>query len=372
MKKRSILSRIALLLAMLMLLPAVSGCAQVTQKLDQMFPEESEAVTTEDPATANMPERERRTYVVLVALRASSFESITTLSLLTFHTEDKSVHWLQLPANLFVNVSGNTVDGTFSAVYQEEIRKEGVSELKATTAAMQSICDLLEKGFNIPIDYYVSFDPDQLASFIGTLQGVPITLDKPLGGVGVGEATLNAKSVRDYLVHTAQSGSAEEGREARRVFAAALWRQASGVITPENLTLYVAQLRSQLTTNIPYAGGEDIFFWRRFLQASPEAFSITNLSAQSIYYNNTPCQVLNKSNTVRQLNEQMRVYQDALTAEQFDAQSLFVDAANPMIHTVYTSTSPFPELFTMQELDPDYQPEESVPESTEDTAEAEE
>lgn len=368
MKNQSILSWIAAVLAMLMLLPMAAGCARVTEKLDEVFPEESEAVTTELPEDAKLPQRERRTYVVLLALRAASFDSITTLSLLTFDTEDKSVHWLQLPANLFVHVAETTVAQVFASTYRTEIAKEGVTEMEATDIGMNAIRTLLSRGFNIPIDYYVSFDPDQLASFVGTLQGIPIVLDTPMGGLGAGKATLDAKDLRSFLGYDRYSDPATESMNARRVLAAALWRQAGKVITPESLSLYVAQLRGQFATDIPYSGGEDVFFWRRFLQAAPEAFSITAISAQSIYYNNTACQVMNKANVLRQLNEQMQVYEDSLTNEQFDPDCVFADFSNAVVRTVYTAVAELPQLYTMQELDPDYQPEETVPDESQTPA----
>lgn len=331
-------------LSLLLIVAVLSGCAQVTQKLDEWFPENTEVTSvTADPNFIPMPDRTGRVYTVLLATRAESAESLTTLSLLTFDTAGKSVHWLQIPANLFVHVDATTLAGAFNAAYREELAKEGNSHGEATLAAMKELKRLLSMGLNLPIDYYVSFDPDQLASVVTTLQGIPVNLPSPMGGFNAGEFTMQAKDVRKFLT----SYSTQDQVEARRVFSTALWTRAAEVITSDNLTLYASQLRLQLTTDIPVNKGEDIFFWRHFLQNAPEQMKITHLSTQSVYYNNTACQVLNRANTLRQLNEQTGVYEKALADGLFDTSLLFTDENNALVRTVYHASAPMPELYTM-------------------------
>lgn len=337
-------------LSLLLIAAVLSGCAEVTKKLDQIFPENSEVTTvTDDPDAIPMPERTGRVYTVLVATRAETDLSMTTLSLLTFDTAVKSVHWLQMPTNLFVHTADTTLDGVFSSTYRNQLATPGNSEAESTHVAMQAVRDLLSKGMNIPIDYYVSFDPDQLASLVTTLQGIPVALNTPTGGFGEGEIKMEAKDVRRFLSYNGYAEATQEKLEARRIFSTALWKRAVEIITPENLTLYASQLRLQMITDIPVNGGEDIFFWRRFLQADPAAVEITRLSTQSIYYNNVSCQVLNRINTLRQLNEQMGVYGEALADALFDAERIFVDDNNALIRTVYQANSPLPEVYTMAE-----------------------
>ena len=354
MMKKMILVWLSLFLVGTML----AGCGQVAAKLDEVFPEGT-VTTTVTETELPLPERERRTYTVLLAVRAREPEQITTLSLLTFDTEDKSVYWWMLPTNLFVHVEETTLAGVFSTAYRQEIEQEGISQMEATRAGMLAMKELVEKGFQIPIDYYVSLDPTQLVSLVnGSLEGVPMTITEPIGGLGIGEANLNGNDAVNFIAYKGYSDSSEERMVARRMFAAALWLRASKVITSENLTEHVTQLRTKMTTDIPFGQGEDIFFWRRFLQADASAVQITQISAQGIYYNGTSCQVINRENTFRQLNEQLGVYQEPLLDEQFDPNALLVDNSYPLVRTVYLSTSPFPQLYTMQELDPSYQPEE--------------
>ncbi len=199
-------------LSLLLTVAMLAGCAQVTAKLDEVFPENSEVTSvTDDPDVLPMPERERRTYTLLLALRAQTPEQITTLSLLTFDTDAKSVHWLLLPTNLFVHVEKNTLAGVFAATYGEEIEKEGVSDQEATQVAMTEIEKLVERGFQIPVDYYVSFDPEQFTDFVNkTLEGVPLTLSAPLAGLGVGDANLNGKDACNFLTYKGYSDSSAE------------------------------------------------------------------------------------------------------------------------------------------------------------------
>ena len=133
-------------------------------------------------------------------------------------------------------------------------------------------------------------------------------------------------------------------------------------VTAENLSLFSMEARGMMTTDIPNTGGEDIFFLRKFLRTEPADFAITYLTAQKIYFNGKQTLVMLKENARRQLNEQMLVYEEALSDPQFDPSGVFVDHANQMVAAVYTSSAPLPTLHTMAVLlglEPELEPGET-------------
>lgn len=346
--KKSLSAFFAVILACMVIF---TGCGKVTEKLDELFPEEtnrSDAV--EDPQKLSLPNRVGRTYTVLLTVQADREDELTTVSLLTFHTEEKSVHWLQLPNNLFVNTAGTTLAGVFSDAYQAELALESATADTAAIKGVEAIRVLLTQGYTVPIDYYVNFAPDQLSSLITALQGIPIHLPFEIGSLSVGDQVLNGDGVRQYLTSNEFADATEGLMAARKYFASALWERAREIITPENLSLYSADLRGRMTTNIPYTGGEDIFFWRRFLQADPEEIRITHASSQIVMHSGRQCSVLMRANALRQLNEQMGIYEDALEEGQFDPSALFVDGSSQLVLTVYYSSATLPRLYSMAEL----------------------
>lgn len=347
MMKKSVSAIIAGLLALVLVF---TGCDRVTQELDQRFPETSE-VEKDDPVVEDpLPERVRRTYTVLLTTQLEKEETLSGVSLLTFHTADDSLHWLELPPDLLIHATGNNLQGHFANAYRVEMVKESGTEASALRAGADALRKLISTGFNMPIDYWVNLDGEQLSDLVKKVGAIPMTLTEGMGGLAPGEYTLDAKAAMDFLTYTKYSDPATGKLNAHIQFAASFWQQARTVITADNLSLFSMEIRSMMTTDIPNTGGEDMFFLRKFLRAEPNAFAITHVTSQSVFYNGTQCRVLVKANALRQLNEQMMVYEDALTVAQFDPRGVFVDYANQMVATVYTTTALLPPLHTMEEL----------------------
>ncbi|MBQ8288168.1 MAG: hypothetical protein IJX76_05280 [Clostridia bacterium] len=346
MMKKYLFGAVALLLAALLLL---SGCGKVTEVLDEHFPEES-VKEESDPLIDPLPDRVGRTYVVLLTTQLESDSALSTVSLLTFGTADESIHWLELPTALYVRDAGNTLNGCFQRAYQTELSKDSGTSVSATNAAVGAVRSLLEKGFSITVDYSVNLDQEQFTAFLETLNGIPLTLPEALGGLEAGEHTLNARNATSFLTYDQYNDPTEGQFAARRSFAAALRQRAVEMLSLDQLSLYTMELRGEMTTDIPSAGGQDMFFLRRFLVAENDDFTVTNITTQSVYYNNARYRVLVKNNTLRQLNEQMRVYQKDVETAQFDPSGIFVDPSNQIMQSVYGSSTALPTVYTLTRL----------------------
>ncbi|MBQ7355368.1 MAG: hypothetical protein IJW62_07610 [Clostridia bacterium] len=369
MMKHYLCGVLALLLASLLML---SGCGRVTATLDQHFPEASETEDTR-PLETPLPDRIGRTYVVLLTTQLSADDALSTVSLLTFQTADQSIHWLELPTALYVRSAGNTLGGSFNRAYQSELAKESGTAVSATNAAVNAVRNLLNTGFSISIDFSVNFDGEQFAAFLRMLQNVPVTLPTAMGGLKAGAHTLDASDAVEFLLYDRYNDPAEGQFEARRYFVAALRQQACKSLSLDQLSLIAMDLRGQMTTDIPSQGGQDMFFLRHFLKTENNRFTVTNISTQNVYSHGAEYRVLVKDNTRRQLNLQMQLYEEELTAEQFDPTGVFVDPSNQIMHTVYNSASVLPRVYSLTELltvevitDPETTPNTGEPSDTSD------
>ncbi len=347
MTKRTFPAILAGLLALILL---CTGCGKVTAFLDQKFPEATTTAPGPISPEDTMPDRVGRTYVILLTTQLASADSLSHVSLLTFHTADESVHWLQLPAALYIRTDGNTLAGCYQSAYRAELGREGATSTSASAAAVAALRRLLSTGLSLPIDFSINLDPQQFTDFVTTLGDIPLHLSQSMGGLEAGDHQLNAAEAVAFLQYAGYKDAAEGQYGARRQFAAALWERAVRVITKDKLSLYTMELRGELTTDLPAEGGQDMFFLRRFITAKAEQFRITNVSTQNVYAAGTRCRVLIKDNTLRQLNSQMKVYQEDLEAPQFDSSGLFADFSDPIMQTVYTSSTVLPSLYTFKEL----------------------
>lgn len=346
MMKHYFFGVLVLVLAALLML---SGCGRVAAALDQHFPEASVTEDTQ-PLEDPLPDRVGRTYVILLTTQLTADDALSTVSLLTFQTADQSIHWLELPAALYVRAAGNTLGGSFTRAYQSELAKESGTSVSATNAAVAAVRNLLNTGFSISIDFSVNFDREQFAAFLKTLGNVPVNLPSAMGGLKAGSHTLNASDAADFLLYDRYNDPVEGQFEARRYFVASLRQQACKTLNLDQLSLVAMDLRGKMTTDIPNQGGQDMFFLRHFLKTESNMFTVTNISTQSVYYHGAEYRVLLKDNTRRQLNLQMQLYEEELTAEQFDPSGVFVDPSNQIMHTVYNSASVLPRVYSLTEL----------------------
>lgn len=347
--RKTISAMLAALLMLLCLLP-LAGCARIEDELDQRFPEPPAQEETPAQVEDELPGRTKRTYTVLLTTQLKNSDRLTGISLLTLHTADGKIHWLEIPVDLFVHAAGDSLQGHYANAYRMELVKEGSTSLAATKAGVAAIRDILRIGFQVSIDYSVNLDDGQFSDLVKVVGNVPMSLSESIGGLGAGDHTLGASAAMDFLTYDRYKDPIEGQLTAHIHFAAAFWQQMRTKVTVENLSLFSVEVRGMMTTDIPSTGGEDIFFLRKFLRAEPADFAITHLSTQSVFFNGKQMVVMLKANALRQLNEQMLVYEEELASQQFDPSGVFVDHANQMVATVYNNAAPLPTLHTMAEL----------------------
>ena len=360
MKKHYWFSAAILLLTMLLLL---SGCGSVTQFLDENFPENISA--EKDSQDSALPDREGRTYVVLVTTQLESDGALSTVSLVTFQPATESIHWLELPAALFVRSAGNTLEGSYQRAYQSEISQNSGTGVSATKAGVATVRALLETGLSIPIDYSINLDKEQFSALTATLQGIPMMLYEPLGGLEAGLHHLSGDSAISFMTYNQYSEPTDGQLAARRSLIAALRQRAAEILDMQKLSIHAMEIRSEMTTDIPNKDGQDMFFLRRFLTAKNEDFTLTHVGTQSVFYQNARYRVLIKENLRQQINEQMCVYEKELDAELLDRSSIFLDPSSRVMQTVYASAPALPPLYTLASILTPEAEEEAPPESSE-------
>lgn len=350
---KKLLIRSAALVMTAVLLLCCMGCAAVTEKLDAIFKEGTET-TGQDLQTEpeiEMPPKVKETYTFLITTQAVEASKPDHVMLVTFRTAVPSISILQLPTDLYLHVSEQSVEGLFQKRYEASV-KDGHTEKEAAAAASEALADVLATGFNTPIDYYINFSASQLAGLVNTLGGVEMTVPFTMGGLSIGRQTLNGSQALEYLAYDAYSSMPQSYMDARKLLTAAIFDRVKEMVKSENLSLFVGELRSTMTTNLPPSenGGEDIFFVRKWLQTDPDAFRISNLSTQIVYITSSASRVLLEGNTVKQMNELMEIYEEDLTAEQFDPRYVFVDYSSDVAKAVYNSTASMPATYTAKQL----------------------
>lgn len=348
MKKQFIRSVALLLIAVMMI--GMVGCAAITEGLDGIFKEETTAPDQgeQESPEIEMPARAKETYTILIMTEAVENDQLDHVMLLTFNTAAPSISILQLPTDLYLHINELSVEGLFKNRYVASIAK-GLTENEAAAEASEAVVNVLSSGFQTPIDFYINLSAEQIAGMVNTLGGVRMTVPFSMGSLSAGAQTLDGNQALEFLAYERYSDMPQTYLDARKLLTTAIYNQARETVETEMLSLFVMELRAAMTTNIPFEGGEDIFFVRKWLQTAPEAFKITNLSTQVVYVSSTACRVLLKGNTLEQMNA-LAIYEEELTAEQFDPRYVFVDYSSEVEKAVYDSSAPLPTTYTAKQI----------------------
>lgn len=346
--KRLMIKSAALLVLIATLVGCV-GCAAITDKLDSIFREETTAV---DPSRLTEPEIEmpakvKETYTFLIMVEATDDSVLDRALLLSFNTALPSVAALQLPTDLYLHISEQSIEGLFQNRYDAALAA-GQTEKESAQAASESLVDVLSSGFHTPIDYYIHFTAAQFAGLVNTLGGVELTIPFTMGSLRPGAQTLGGEQAVEYLAH--DSYSEQSYYDAGKLMTTAIFSEAKEKVESEMLSLFVMELRTLMTTNIPSDGGEDIFFVRKWLQTDLKEFRIANLSTQVVYISSSACRVLLEGNTVTQMNELLKIYEEELNADQFDPRYVFVDYSSKVAKAVYNSYAELPTIYTAKQI----------------------
>ena len=122
-------------------------------------------------------------------------------------------------------------------------------------------------GLDVKAKYFVEYDtPDDLASFLSTLDSRPLTLDSRLFHIGSGSDLLFTKDYDGYILHSAIKGidllDQRDGRATLAVGAAENWDAfvewtiAHGYYGLENLSLIPSEVGAAAVQNIGAYGAE--------------------------------------------------------------------------------------------------------------------
>lgn len=346
--KRLMIKSAALLVLIALLIGCV-GCASITDTLDSFFKEETTAVDPgqlTEPMIA-MPAKVKETYTFLLTIEATDDSLLDRAMLISFNTATPSISALQLPTDLYLHISEQSIEGLFQKRYDAALA-DGQTEKESAQTASEALIDLLSSGFHTPIDYYIHFTADQFAGLVNTLGGVELNIPFTMGSLKSGRQTLGGAQAVEFIAY--DSYSDQSYYDAGKLMTAAIFDRTQETVDSEMLSLFVMELRTLMTTNIPSEGGEDIFFVRKLLQTDPMSFSIANLSTQVVYISATACRVLLEGNTVTQMNELLKIYEEEITADQFDPRFVFVDYSSNVAKAVYNSSAELPTTYTAKHI----------------------
>lgn len=348
---KNLLFRSAVLLLIGTMLFGTVGCAAITEGLDSIFKTETQPPDDDDQGLTELtlPPRVKETYTFLIMSEAAEASVLDHVMLISFNTAAPSIAALQIPTDLYLRMAEQSLEGLFQKRYESAV-EEGLTVKEAVASASEAVMSVLSSGFNSTIDYYVNFSSAQLSGLVNTLGGVELTVPFTMGGLTAGKKTLNGNQVIEYLSFDDYSNMPQTHMDARKNFVAALHERARTTVDSEILSLFVMDLRTQMTTNIPSDSGEDIFFVRKWLQTAPEDFKIANIATQQVLIGSTPCRFMYESNALVQMNELLAIYEEDMTAELFDPQHVFIDYSSDVAKAVYDGATSRQPIYTVKQL----------------------
>lgn len=304
---------------------------------------------SEDPAgRLNLPRRPNQ-ITILIAMEGSGAGSLSTLSLLCIDDSgEPEISVLQIPTNLYTR-SGGTLGGYYESVYNRSA-SDGSNAENSVETAMRSLKSLLQTALLVQIDFTVHITGSQLAEIVDTVGGAQLDLPRVMNldghNVQAGRQILTGAEVVDLRAYTGFSESFYNNLVMGKQLITSIIGSLKSNIDKDILSLCVRDLRASMLTDIPTAGGSDVFLVRRLIETSFASVSFSVLAGEL----SSGVWVLCRETAVDQLNSFVDLYTEPLSVDDFDADSDFCDPADSFMIAIYESSSALPAVYTGEQI----------------------
>lgn len=314
------------------------------------------AETTSPPgAEANDPisrlnlTRRPNQITILIAVEGTFGGSLSSLSLLCIDDSgDPTISVLQIPVTTYTR-SGGTLGGYYESAYSRAA-SDGSNFSNSVASAMGSLKSFLQNTLLVQIDYTVHITGSQFAAIVDTVGGVRLDLPRVLQldghNVQAGRQVLTGAEAADLRSYGGFSDSYYNNLVLGKHLITSIIGSLKSNIDKSILSLCTMDLRSNMTTDIPTAGGSDVFIVRRLIETSFSSISFSVIAGEY----SSGVYVLCKETAVNQINEYVNLYTEPLTVENFDADSDYCDPTDSFMSTIYQSNSATPIIYTAEEI----------------------
>ena len=349
--KRIIINILSLSLCALMLL-SMCSCA-VLDKLKGNIEEKPEDETTKEQDNVVVPTvkypRNNMKYTFLTVVEGFEEGAPAQISYAVFDTKANTLSSMQIPVNTFINGANKTLGDDFKARYTS---KSSEGRDVAVKYAVESLMAKLKDDLMLVCDYYIYFDKTSMSDLANNLEGVEVQVPFEMrftDGTLIRSGKTELKNDQLWKVMSYNSYAfGSELNAAKMLFASTFYRMREAV-TPELISLFIMNVRSNLYTNIPKTNGVDVFFFRKLISLDVESYKFSSADTQYVVEGNSQIAVICKDALLKKINSFLAIYENEIEIADFDQGLAFCDTSSMIISGAYNSIAAISTEYTASE-----------------------
>ncbi|MFA6947461.1 MAG: LCP family protein [Eubacteriales bacterium] len=300
---------------------------------------------------------------LVVGLDAEGGNHTDVIMLISYDINDGSIAVMSIPRDTYINVGRNF--NKLNSFYTGEYNRlygECQSEDERINQSMENLCDLIEVGFAVKIDYWAQMDLSGFRAIVDAIGGVDIDVPQDMDyedpdqnlyiHLKAGEQTLTGAQAEQFVRFRSGYSTADKGRiEAQKIFVTAFLDTIKSRLTVDKVPAVVSNILACLKTSISAA--DCGYFAKSALGVSLSDITMITLPGEGAYNSSSGAwyEVIYRYSALDIINGYLNVYDHDITDELFDRYGYLNNYKASYISEVYYKSDAEANIETADEID---------------------
>lgn len=300
---------------------------------------------------------------LVVGLDAEGGNHTDVMMLISYDVNDGSIAVMSIPRDTYINVGRNF--NKLNSFYTGEYNRlygECSGEDERIKQGMENLCDLIEVGLAVKIDYWAQMDLSGFRAIVDAIGGVDIDVPQDMDyedpdqelyiHLKAGEQTLTGEQAEQFVRFRSGYSTADKGRiEAQKIFVTAFLDTIKTRLTVDKVPAVVSNIITYLKTSISAA--DCVYFAKSALGVDLSNITMITLPGEGAYNTSSGAwyEVIYRYSALDIINTYFNVYDTPVTDSLFDRDGYFNNYKASYISEVYYKTSVGANIETADEID---------------------
>lgn len=301
---------------------------------------------------------------LVVGLNADLGNNTDTIMLVQYDVGEEQINVVQIPRDTYIDAGYNfhKINSVFAAAYNAG--SGGVTERRVTgmegdgEGGIMGLCEFVENCYAVKIDYYALIDLDAFQGFIDKLGGLRVNVPTRMKyndseqdlyiDLYPGEQTLTGYQAMCMVRNRKTYADADYGRmDAQKIVLSALLKQIKEDFTADTLSSVIEFAFDNVTTNLSLS--DCIYFGTQALSVDMENLKMVTMPTTTV-----DGYILTlETSCLEVINEYLNVYDEYVTAEDFDRGNRLTTTSYSNLHNTYLYGTVDYEVYDADRVDKD-------------------
>ncbi|MBO4356123.1 MAG: LCP family protein [Clostridia bacterium] len=280
-------------------------------------------------------------YSFLYLVEGSSAGSLSSIMMIKFDVDENKINIIQFPTDTYIRANGS-LENYYKTLYTTAIT-DGSSTSSATEQAIAGLKAVMQNHLMIKVDYFIHVTRQGLGKVVDTLGGVdinvPYIISFPDGTrVGFDKGKINGNQIANMIAYQGYSAEFRSQYHLHKIITSAIINAIKTGVDSTILSLCALEIRNCITTDIPSAGGADVYLLKKITDTSLTDVSFTILRTQKYSIDSGEASIMVKEGSLNIINEFYSLYSVKIESDEFDPSKLFYLSSDKLMTELYNSS----------------------------------